>query len=310
MLDADATAGSAEVSRRFTAADGVAIGYCRKPHRADGAGAEPLLLLHGLASNLTRWSEFVERTGLVSRHDLLRVDLRGHERSPTRGRICLELWSRDLQQLLDVEGQARAIVVGHSLGAQVAMHLAAQAPQRVAALALIDPVFRSALHGKWDRIARFGPLFSAAAKLVRALNGLGLRRRNLPSLDLRALDEMARRALAASPQAEQAFIRQYSSTRADLRTFRTAHYLQELVEMFRPLPPPSRYRMPTLVLLSTGATFADLDETEAIVAQFPQVDVHRVACHHWPLTEKPDEVRTVIERWCDELPARAGSGLR
>ena len=112
---------------------------------------------------------------------------------------------------------------------------------------------------------------------------------------------MARSALG-SPQAEAEFIRRYSSTRADLRTFRTAHYLQELVEMFRPVAEPTSIAVPTLVLLSTGATFAALDEMQRIAAGFPRGEVRTIDCHHWPLTERPDEVRAVIEQWCAGQP--------
>ena len=255
------------------------------------------MLLHGLASNMTRWSEFVEHTRLAEERDVIRVDLRGHGDSPTRGRISLETWSDDLLALLDAIGAPRALLVGHSLGSQVALACASRAPQRVAAVVLIDPVFRSALHGRWKWIARAGPLFVAAAAVVRALNSVGLRRRSIPPLDLRALDELARASLG-SPQAEAEFIRRYSSMRADLRTFRTAHYLQELVEMFRPLAEPESIAMPTLVLLSTGATFAALPQMQAIAARFPRGEVRTIDCHHWPLTERPDEVRCVIETWC------------
>jgi len=280
--------------------DGVRIAYRRTAARRP-AGKAPVLLLHGLASNMTRWSEFVERTTLADERDLIRVDLCGHGDSPTRGRISLELWCDDLLALLDAEGAPRALLVGHSLGAQVALACAARAPQRVAALVLIDPVFRPALHGRWKWIARAAPLFVAAVAIVRGLNALGLRRRDIPPLDLRALDELARASLG-SPEAEAEFIRRYSSTRADLRTFRTAHYLQELVEMFRPVAAPESIAMPTLVLLSTGATFAALPEMRAIAARFPRGEVKTVDCHHWPLTERPDEVRTAIEHWCETQP--------
>jgi esterase len=280
--------------------DGVRIAYRRTAARK-AAGKAPALLLHGLASNMTRWSEFVERTTLADERDLIRIDLRGHGDSLTRGRISLELWSDDLLALLDAEGAARAVLIGHSLGAQVALACAARAPGRIAALVLIDPVFRPALRGRWKWIARAAPLFIAAAAIVRGLNALGLRRRRIPPLDLRALDELARASLG-SPQAEAEFIRRYSSTRADLRTFRTAHYLQELVEMFRPLAAPESIAMPTLVLLSTGATFAEMPAMQAIAARFPRGEVKTIDCHHWPLTERPDEVRGIIETWCAAAP--------
>jgi len=276
--------------------DGARIAYRRTAARRP-AGKAPAVLLHGLASNMTRWSEFVERTSLGEERDVIRVDLRGHGDSPTRGRISLETWSDDLLALLDAIGAPRALLVGHSLGAQVALACASRAPGRVAALVLIDPVFRSALHGRWKWIARAAPLFVAAAAVVRVLNSVGLRRRSIPPLDLRALDELARTSLG-SPQAEAEFIRRYSSTRADLRSFRTAHYLQELVEMFRPLAEPESIAMPTLLLLSTGATFAALPQMQAIAARFPRGEVRTIDCHHWPLTERPDEVRCLIETWC------------
>jgi pimeloyl-ACP methyl ester carboxylesterase len=276
--------------------DGVRIAYRRNKARLP-AGRAPVLLLHGLASNMSRWSEFVEGTSLAGERDLIRVDLRGHGDSPTRGRISLELWSDDLLALLDSLGAPRALLVGHSLGAQVALACAARAPQRVAALVLIDPVFRPALRGRWRWLARAAPLFVAAAAIVRGLNALGLRRRRIPPLDLRALDALARESLG-SPEAEAEFIRRYSSTRADLRTFSTAHYLQELVEMFRPVAAPESVAVPTLVLLSTGATFADLDATRQIAGRYPRGEVRLIECHHWPLTERPEEVRAAIEQWC------------
>ena len=284
-----------EQPRTLARPGGVTLAYRRTPARRKGAKS-PVLLLHGLASNLSRWSEFVERTNLADSRDLIRVDLRGHGDSPTRGRINLEQWSDDLLALLDAEGKASALLVGHSLGAQVALACAARAPQRVAALVLIDPVFRQALHGKWKWLARAAPLFRLAVLLVRTLNALGLRRREIERLDLRALDQLARESLG-SPQAEAEFIRRYSSTRADLRSFRTAHYLQELIEMFRPAAAPESIAAPTLVLLSTGATFADLAPMRAIAARFAHSEVRTIDCHHWPLTERPDEVRRIIEDW-------------
>jgi len=280
--------------------DGVRIAY-RRTAAGRRRGKAPALLLHGLASNMTRWSEFVERSTLAEERDVIRVDLRGHGDSPTRGRVSLELWRDDLLALLDAVGASRALLIGHSLGAQVALACASRAPERVAALALIDPVFRPALHGRWKWLARAAPLFVAASAIVRAMNALGLRRRSLPSLDLRALDELARASLG-SPQAEAEFIRRYSSTRADLRSFRTAHYLQELVEMFRPLAPPESIAVPTLVLLSTGATFADLASMRTEAARLPRGTVRTIDCHHWPLTERPDEVRRLIEVWCAAQP--------
>lgn len=297
-----------EQHRSLRRPDGVRIAYRVSPARIPSG--PPIVLLHGLASNLTRWSEFIEQTSLVREHDLIRLDLRGHGDSPTRGPIKLELWADDLAALLDQEGHSKALLVGHSLGAQLALHFAGRHPQRAAGLVLIDPVFRQALRGRWKILAGLGGLLQLTVFAVRALNTLGFRRRRLAPLDLRELDRLARQALG-SAQSEAEFIRRYSSTRADLRSFRTAHYLQELVEMFRPLTAPELIQMPVLVLLSSGGTFAEPQATQRLVDLFPQVHTARIDCHHWPLTERPVEVRQAIETWCATLDlalARADTG--
>lgn len=281
--------------RRLRRPDGLHLHWVR--HGPARPGAEPLLLLHGLASNASRFEEFCEHSALARQRPLLRVDLRGHGASVSRAALDSEAWCDDLAALLAAEQAGRAVVVGHSLGAQVALRLAQRHGGLVAGLVLIDPVFRHALHGRPLRVARAAPLWRLAATTVRGLNRLGLRRRHLPPLDLRAMDELARQALAdPDPAAEARFIARYSSARADLRHLPLAVYLQDLVEMFRPVPAPGGLGLPVLALLSSGATFAEARAMREALAG-PQVQIQTIDCHHWPLTERPAEVRQAIEAW-------------
>lgn len=277
---------------------GVSVAYhLHRPSRPTDAPA--LLFVHGLASNASRFEEFVEQTTLAAHHTMIRIDLRGHAASFTRQRTGMALWCDDLAAVLDAESAAPAVLVGHSLGAQVVLHAAARQRGLARGLVLIDPVFRNALHGRWLRLAQAVPLLALAAALVRGANALDLHRGMLPPLDLRALDTEARIALR-SPAATAAFVARYSSAREDLRHLPLAVYLQDVVEMFRPAPLPRDVGLPTLALLSTGATFADAAEMRAALAA-PNVEVQTIDCQHWPLTERPLEVRRSIERWCETL---------
>jgi pimeloyl-ACP methyl ester carboxylesterase len=189
--------------------------------RASGRSpAAPVVFLHGLASNMTRWAELTRETTLGEHHDLIRVDLRGHGESMTRRRFDLSVWSDDLAQLLTEEHATRAYLVGHSLGATLAMAFAAARPDRVAGLVLIDPVFREALVPGKAHYARNGPLFARAATLIRALNRIGLYRRTLKPLDLEQLDRQARGALADPGQLE-AFVAATARRGKTCATFRT-----------------------------------------------------------------------------------------
>ena len=71
-----------ETRRVLTASDGVELAYwiSRQEEGADRV----VLLVHGLGSNHTRWSEFVERTSLTESWDVLQPDLRGNGESLTR----------------------------------------------------------------------------------------------------------------------------------------------------------------------------------------------------------------------------------
>jgi len=284
-----------EAARALTMADGVTVAY--RVHQANGARGV-LVLLHGLASNHTRWSEFVSHTALKRSWDILRPDLRGHGESSTRTRIGMELWCADLEAILQAEGYRRAVLVGHSLGANLAVHFGARHPDRVAALALIDPVLTDAVQGRARWLCRLRPALRFVIAVVRALNVLGLHRRGrFPTRDLASLDEEVRtQLLAAGKQAE--FIRRYSSTVEDLRYFPTANYLQEVIELFSPLPPLASIRRSILALISKGVTFTNLETTKRILEQHSQAEVELIDAYHWPLTEKPVEVREAIERWC------------
>lgn len=284
-----------------TGGTGVRLGY----RIARGGGERPLLvMIHGLASNLTRWSEFVSETGLSDSWDLLRLDLRGHGASMYRGHFRREDWCADLAAILDAEGYGRAVVMGHSLGAEVAMDFARAHPQRLAGLILIDPVFPPALRGVLALARRLHWLAWTAVRLCWALNALGLRRRSFPYRDLRALDEQTRRALAAATPADGTDIAKlYMNPGDDLRYLPLANYLQDIYEVVRPVPDPAGLAGPTLVLLSAGASISDPAVNRDWIARFPSARTVIIDADHWLLTERPVQARLAIEAWCRALAA-------
>lgn len=288
-----------ELNRILPAADGVALGY--RLFRGAAAPRRLIVLLHGVASNMSRWSEFVEHTSLKATWDLLRPDLRGHGESFPRGRLSLEIWCRDLRDILDAEGCDQALLIGHSLGAQVAVLFAARYPARVRGLVLIDPIFHQALRSGMRVLSRLRPAVSLLAALIRLLNRLGLRRRHIPVRDLRKLDEKTRQYLLAAGKQKE-MIELYSSPWEDLKFFPIASFLQELIEITRPLPALAEIKVPILALLSSGITYTDPDITQKTLAGNAQVQTVTVDAYHWPLTEKPQQVREAIEKWCERFP--------
>lgn len=271
----------------------------RRQHSPGPARTPPLVLMHGAASNLTRWSEFVETTRIKETRDILRLDLRGHGQSLYRGKLDLETWADDLAAILRHEGIDRAIVGGHCLGANIAAMFAARHPAMTAGLVLVEPMLRPALTGALRRLIPYTILLRLAVTAIRALNRLGLHRRRIEGLDLRELDREFRARLNA-PGGGEALVKRYASVLQDLRIMPTANFLQDLTEVTRPLP-LDRIRAPFLALLSTGRTFADPDITQQLLKPLAQGEIHTLDAKHWIPTEQPEAMRSAIEAWCDRI---------
>lgn len=283
-----------ERRHHLTASDGARLGY-RLLRRGNSGTA--LVMLHGLASNLSRWSELVEALELEPPWDLLRMDLRGHGSSMHRGRIGHAVWSDDLYAILKQAGYHRTVLLGHSLGAQLALHFAHSHPHATAGLILIDPVLPQCLQGALARVARLRFLLPPLIAGLRLLNFLGIGRRRFPALDLQQLDCRTRQTLRNRPDTRIDKI--YARPLGDLKYLPTANYLQDLYAVTGPLPPLANIRVPVLILLSRGVSLSNLPQTQARLAQLPQAEIKAIDADHWMLTERPDEARHAIEEWCN-----------
>jgi len=104
-----------------------------------GAGP-PLLCVHGAGGTHRHWGGLL--AGLAASARVIALDLPGHDRSAPPGRATLAAYAADLAALLDALGIERASVVGHSMGAAVALELAVAAPGRVVGLALVGAAAR------------------------------------------------------------------------------------------------------------------------------------------------------------------------
>src|SRR5258708_7700313 len=112
--------------------DGCDIGFT-----LDGAGSSCVVLIHSLALDRSIWDRVVPK--LAGRARVLTYDCRGHGRSGRPSApFTVDLFARDLAELLDHVGWSYAVVAGCSMGGCVAQAFAGLYPSRTAALALID----------------------------------------------------------------------------------------------------------------------------------------------------------------------------
>ncbi|HEX7786695.1 MAG TPA: alpha/beta fold hydrolase, partial [Methylomirabilota bacterium] len=96
-----------------------------------------IVCIHGLTANHVCWASVADV--LSPAHRLIAYDLRGRGESdkPARG-YSLAHHGEDLEGLLDHFGLRKAVLIGHSLGAHIALRFAATRPARVSKLVLVD----------------------------------------------------------------------------------------------------------------------------------------------------------------------------
>jgi Predicted hydrolases or acyltransferases (alpha/beta hydrolase superfamily) len=116
-------------------ANGVTINYALGP-----TSGPPLVLLHGITE---RWQTFLPLIPhLTPKWQVYALDLRGHGQS---GRVENSYriidYAEDIICFLESQIEQSAAILGHSLGALVAIYTAANQPKQVKALLLVDPPF-------------------------------------------------------------------------------------------------------------------------------------------------------------------------
>lgn len=102
----------------------------------EGQGA-PVVCIHGLTANCRCWDTTARQ--LFPRFRIVAPDLRGRGRSgrPPSG-YSVAHHVADLKRVMDHLGLAKAVIMGHSLGATITLAFAARHPERVSRAVLWD----------------------------------------------------------------------------------------------------------------------------------------------------------------------------
>ncbi|WP_084727819.1 alpha/beta fold hydrolase [Rhodococcoides yunnanense] len=96
-----------------------------------------ILALHGMTGHGARWRDLADNHLAEAR--IIAPDLIGHGRSPWTPPWDIAAQVDALRSLLQDHARGPVLVLGHSYGGALAMHLAAAHPELVRALVLLDP---------------------------------------------------------------------------------------------------------------------------------------------------------------------------
>lgn len=170
-------------------------------HQGGASSRPPVILIHGAGSNHLSWPAEIRR---LRNYNVFTIDLPGHGRSEGTAHHHVSGYQSAIIDFIAQLGRDRAFLVGHSLGAAIALQLASDYPQNVAGLACISAAASFQLDPALMNLFRnvqvqknalkllafyFAPQYGKSQWYPHLIKGLPSVRNSLWYADLRATDQ-------------------------------------------------------------------------------------------------------------------------
>ena len=234
-----------------------------------GTGGTPVVFLHSFGGSTAHWLPQLEHLRRTRR--AIAFDLRGHGASaaPVDGDYAVESQAADLGAVLDGLALANVVLVGHGLGATVAIEFAGTVPKRVDGL-----------------------LIAAAPARISAEQAAQMQAALEADYDKTSEQINARLLTGASDEVRAIVIR-------DARAVPRDAGLQIIRASFEydPVPALQRYAGPKLAVTSPDATTPnDLHNLAGGIT-------HEImsGTSHWMELDKPDEFNRIVDRFLERI---------
>jgi pimeloyl-ACP methyl ester carboxylesterase len=268
--------------------EGVGIRYVR-------AGKGPtVVLLHGIAASIYTWRHVLP--ALSADFDVVALDLPGFGYSAQPPDLTLGLYPRVVQGLLDRLGIEKAVLVGHSLGGAVAVTVAAEAPEGVGGLVLVDAAGFNLDTADRPFLLRLAG--TVPAPLLDALPRRRLVRAGLRQVfhdDSKVTDEVVEEYLA--PLSRPGAMASFRSLLA-ARDPGAARRVREAIE---------GVRVPTLIVWGRQDAWTPVAHAGRFAEAIPGSRVEILdGCGHVPQEERPEELVRLLRGF---LERREGEGI-
>ena len=271
-----------------------------------------MVLVHGLGGSAVNWQAV--GPGLAARARVLAPDLAGFGRSPLAGRSArVQANQRLLGRFIDELAVDPVILVGNSMGGMIALLEAADHPERVSGLVLVDPAVPR------PRGVRLDPEI-ALVFCAYAVPGLGERllARHRARVGPEGLVSDVLQVCCAEPEQVPAeLVEQLRASTRERVGFAWADtaFLQAARSLITTLVMrPRRYLeliaevdAPTLLIQGAADRLVPLASIEALVRNRPEWTVHVLdGVGHVPHLETPRRFVELVTTWLGDQTAEPG----
>jgi pimeloyl-ACP methyl ester carboxylesterase len=245
----------------------------------------PLVLVHGHPFDRTMWAP--QLAAFSAERRVVAPDLRGYGASPASPEVTrFEQFAEDVAALLDDLKVEACVLVGLSMGGQIAMDFCRRFPDRVRGLVLADtfPAAESprgvrTRHAMADRLLREG---------MRPYADEVLEKMVAPYADARVKAHVHRMMTATRPASAAAALRARAA-RPDYRDLLT------------------RVGVPALVVVGADDTYTPVPDAQAMHAALADSVLHIVeGTAHLPNLERPGEFNGALAKFLARVDAAGG----
>jgi len=270
----------------------------------DGPAGPTFVLVHGLGGSHVNWFSVAPR--LAEHGRVLAVDLAGFGRTPLDGRrATIGANRRLLHRFIEATDAGPAILVGNSMGGAISAIEAADEPESVAGLILVDPALPRALNAGGDAVVAglfatylvpgVGERFMARRAATLGPERLVADTMNLCCVDSSRIEPAVveasvalARERAEMPWANKAFL---EAARSLIRRLARR---ERFFEMLR------RISCPTLLMQGEHDRLVPLAAARAVAALRPDWTFQIYPdVGHVPMLEVPRSFMATVEEWLE-----------
>ncbi|QXD15652.1 alpha/beta hydrolase [Rhodocaloribacter litoris] len=281
------TTNSAEVNRGQVIHQGIRSPYLESGNRHSD---EAVVFVHGNPGSSEDWRDLVGRVGSFARSVAPDMPGFGQADKPKDFDYTVEGYARHLEGILNHLGVQRAHLVLHDFGGAWGLAWAAQHPERLLSVTLINiglmPGYRWHYLARIWRTPLLGELFFATT--TRTAFGLSLRHGNPRGLPKAMVDRMYRDL-------------DRGTKRAVLRLYRATNNPGQMAEMLGPLF--RQLDVPALVIWGAADPYVPVRFAERQRAFFPRARIVILEqSGHWPFADDPESVAGALIPFLQKQP--------
>lgn len=241
----------------------------------DVGSGTPIIFIHGAPFNRSMWTPQVEAL-----RDLRAItfDLRGYgESGMSVDDFTFDLFARDIGGLMDALSIESAVIVGLSMGGQIAMETWVQFPERVRALVLADT---------------FAQLDAPVRKQLRYDTAAQLLAKGMDRYADETLSKMiSPRSVANKPDVAQHVLTMMRTTPPK----GAAAALRARAERRDYVPVLGTISVPTLIVVGEDDEFTPVSDAEFMQELIPESQMVVITdCGHMPNLEQPEAFNQVF----------------